>query len=103
MTVSSVSDLIITLKPEVGGGRGQLSPENLCPRDLCPALSVPGTVPGISVPGMSVPVPGPQFSIFQSPSLSPVPDFPNLCPRPCPRSPFFKNSVPVPVPISNFA
>ena len=87
---------------EVGGGRGQLSPRNLCPRDPCPRVFGPRDCPQNLSPrdrcprsfcprpcprspllNFSVPVPGPRFS--------------NLCPRPCPRSPIFEICVPVPV------
>ena len=85
---------------EVGGGRGQLSPENLCPRDLCPRTVCPRPCPRSPIFNFSVPVPvpGPRFSKFVSPSLSPVPVFQKFCPRPCPHLKFCINFVPVPVP-----
>ena len=98
---------------EVGGGRGQPSPGNLCPRtvypgdcslnisprDVCPHGFCHGLCPRSPIFDFSVPVLGPRFSKFVSPSLFPVPVFQkilfpslspseilhNFCPRPCPQ------------------
>ena len=110
----------IIYKNSIRGGRGtgtavpakSVSPGSVSPRFRSPGLSPESQSPGSLSPQFLSPVPTfeffsprPRSPIFKfvSPSLSPVPDFRNLCPRPCPRSPIFEICVPVPVPGPKFS